>query len=423
MNDSTPHHSPAAQGPETTTSDSMWRQPRPVWTVAFACVIAFMGIGLVDPILKPIADELGASPSQVSLLFTSYMVVMGVAMLLTGWASSRIGAKRTLLAGLAVIVVGSALAGAQDSVLAIVGWRGVWGLGNALFIATALATIVRSARGSIGQAIVLYEAALGLGIAAGPLLGGALGSVSWRWPFFGVAVLMAVAFVLTAFALPATPRVGEPTRLSEPLRALRHRSLLVVAVTAVLYNFGFFTLLAFTPFPLDMNARQVGLVFFGWGLLLALTSVVVAPLLQRRLGSVTSAVIALGGFAVVLVVMAVWTDHKPVLAACVVVAGAFLGVNNTVITETVMKAAPVERGVASAAYSFVRFSGGAVAPWLAGHLGETYGAHVPFWVGAGAVALAVVVLAAGRSTLRHVDPQHARVDLADEAEVLTAADA
>ena len=55
----------------------MWRQPKPVWAVAFACVIAFMGIGLVDPILKPIADELGASPSQVSLLFTSYMVVMG----------------------------------------------------------------------------------------------------------------------------------------------------------------------------------------------------------------------------------------------------------------------------------------------------------------------------------------------------------
>ena len=32
----------------------MWHQPRAVWAVGFACVIAFMGIGLVDPILKPI---------------------------------------------------------------------------------------------------------------------------------------------------------------------------------------------------------------------------------------------------------------------------------------------------------------------------------------------------------------------------------
>ena len=63
-------------------------KPRAVWAVAFACVIAFMGIGLVDPILKPIADQLDATPSQVSLLFTSYMAVMGVAMLITGVVSS-----------------------------------------------------------------------------------------------------------------------------------------------------------------------------------------------------------------------------------------------------------------------------------------------------------------------------------------------
>ena len=118
---------------------TMWRQPRTVWSVAFACVVAFMGIGLVDPILKPIADELGASPSQVSLLFTSYMAVMGVAMLVTGFVSSRIGAKRTLLIGLAIIIVGAGLAGMQDSVAGIVGFRAVWGLGNALFIATSSA--------------------------------------------------------------------------------------------------------------------------------------------------------------------------------------------------------------------------------------------------------------------------------------------
>ena len=98
--------------------------------------------------------------------------------------------------------------------------------------------------------------------------------------------------------------------------------------------------------------------------------------------------------------MAVGTDSKAVLATCVVVSGAFLGVNNTLVTETVMKAAPVERGVASAAYSFVRFGGGAVAPWLAGKLGEDLNAHVPFWVGAVAVALAAVLLASGRRVPR-----------------------
>ncbi|HMM96453.1 MFS transporter [Phycicoccus sp.] len=400
----------------------MWRQPKTVWSVAFACVVAFMGIGLVDPILKPIADQLGASPSQVSLLFTSYMAVMGVAMLVTGWVSSRIGAKRTLLVGLAIIIVGAGLAGMQDSVGGIVGFRAVWGLGNALFIATALATIVNAARGSVAQAIILYEAALGLGIAAGPLVGGVLGGISWRGPFFGVSALMFVALVATWSTLPAGDQRPQPTPLSAPLKALRHRGLLTVGLTALLYNFGFFTLLAFTPFPLDMSAHGTGLVFFGWGLLLALASVVVAPWVQRHVGTFTGMVAALLGFAAILAVMALFTDQKAVLVTGVVLAGGFLGINNTLITETVMKVAPIERGVASAAYSFVRFSGGAVAPWLAGRLGER-SVHLPFWVGAGAVLLAVAVLSTGHRFVRTIDDQPGHgaepIESEDEAEAVT----
>ena len=72
---------------------SLKDQPKAVWAVAFACVIAFMGIGLVDPILPALSSQLHASPSQVELLFTSYLVVTAVAMLVTNWVSSRIGAK------------------------------------------------------------------------------------------------------------------------------------------------------------------------------------------------------------------------------------------------------------------------------------------------------------------------------------------
>ena len=404
----------------------MWRQPRTVWSVAFACVISFMGIGLVDPILKPIADELGAGPSQVSLLFTSYLAVMGIAMLGTGWVSSRVGAKRTLLLGLVLIIVGAGLAGTQDAVGGIVAFRALWGLGNALFIATALATIVNAAAGSVGQAIILYEAALGVGIATGPLVGGWLGDISWRWPFFGVATLMTIAFVATAVSLPATPPPGRGSSLGAPLRALGHRGLLTVGLTALLYNFGFFTLLAFTPFPLDLGAQEIGLIFFGWGLFLAITSVFVAPRIQRRFGTIPGIVGALLGFAAILTAMGLGAHHKPVLVIGVVLSGAFLGINNTLITETVMKVAPVERGVASAAYSFVRFGGGAVAPWLAGRLGEE-SVQLPFWVGAGAVILGVLVLRIARTELRGIDAQPGHgaeaVNSELEAEAVTVGDA
>lgn len=401
------------------------RQPKTVWSVAFACVIAFMGIGLVDPILKPIADDLSATPSQVSLLFTSYNGVMAVAMLITGYVSSRLGAKRTLLLGLAIIIIGAGLAGAQNVIPGIVAFRALWGLGNALFIATALATIVSASVGSVGQAIILYEAALGLGIAAGPLLGGVLGSLSWRFPFFGVSALMTIALVATAVTLPKTPPSSTPTRISAPLKALRHRGLLTVGLTAFLYNFGFFTLLAFTPFPLNMDAHGVGWVFFGWGLLLALTSVVVAPRVQRRIGTARGIVGALGAFMVLLLVMGLFTENKAVLVVCTVLAGAALGVNNTLITETVMKISPVERSVASSAYSFVRFIGGAVAPWLAGVLGER-SIHVPFFVGAGAVFAAMCVLWTVRSAIHALDatPEHGAdvMGSEDEAQALTIGD-
>src|ERR1700722_2506096 len=231
---------------------SMWRQPKSVWAVAFASVVAFMGIGLVDPILKPIAENLSATPPQVLLLFTSFMAVTGVAMLVTGVVSSRIGPKNTLLIGLVIIIAAAGLAGMSDTVLEIVDWRALWGLGNALFIATALVTIVGSARGSVAQAVIFYEAGLGLGIAVGPLVGGVLGSISWRGPFFGGSALMACALAGTTLLLPSTPRAEKATTLVDPFRALAHRGLLGVAITALLYNFGLFALVGYAPFPLDM---------------------------------------------------------------------------------------------------------------------------------------------------------------------------
>ena len=272
-----------------------WRQPKSVWAVAFAAVIAFMGIGLVDPILPAISKELDATPGQAMLLFTSYLFVTAIAMFFSSWVSSRVGVKRTLLAGLVLVVVFAALAGASDTVGAVIGFRAGWGLGNALFISTALAAIVASASGGTAGAIMLYEAALGLGIAIGPLLGGLLGGISWRGPFFGTAALMAVGVLLIVALLPATTPAAPKDRIrfSEMFGAFRRAPLMVLAAAAFLYNYAFFSLLAWSPFPIEkaaeaagvhFGAHELGYVFFGWGLALAITSVLVAPRLTARYG-------------------------------------------------------------------------------------------------------------------------------------------
>ncbi|WGL53539.1 MFS transporter [Nocardioides sp. BP30] len=439
-------NSPATAQPATSTG-SLLRQPRAVWAVAFACVISFMGLGLVDPILTSIAKDLHATSGDVSLLFTSYLVVTAVAMLITGWVSSRIGVKWTLISGLAIIVVFSALGGLADLAFNAglgdywggVGWivaaRAFWGLGNALFIATSLATIVSLATGSLKQAILLYESALGIGIGLGPIVGGQLGqNIGWRGPFFGVAVLMAIGLVATLFFLPATPKPETKTKISDPIKALRYPGLLVVAVVALFYNYGMFTLMAVAPYPMALGsthfgASATGWVFFGWGMCLAFTSIWGASWLERRVGTIVSIVIALVGLAACIALMGVFSTGSTTagmnggqpwgVVVCTILTGLFLGITNTVITTLVMGAAPVPRPVASAAYSFVRFFGGAIGAYVSGKVAE-HTFQGAFWLGAGIVAIALVVLLAFRRFVATTPaPAHGSVE---EAEVLETAD-
>jgi MFS family permease len=88
--------------PSPAPAHSFFRQTKPVWATALATMVGFMSIGLVDPILTSIAAGLKATPSQVSLLFTSYFAVTAVMMLVTGVVSFRFGGRATLLLGAAL---------------------------------------------------------------------------------------------------------------------------------------------------------------------------------------------------------------------------------------------------------------------------------------------------------------------------------
>ncbi|MEU7421153.1 MFS transporter [Streptomyces antibioticus] len=398
--------------PLDTGAGGLLRQPKAVWATAGASVVAFMGIGLVDPILPSIAQGLSATPGQVSLLFTSYFLITAFAMLVTGWVSSRIGGRRTLLLGLALVVVFAGLSGTSDSVAELVGFRAGWGLGNALFVSTALAVIVGAAAGGSAAAILLYESALGLGMACGPLLGALLGDASWRYPFFGTAALMAVGFLCITAFLKEQPRPARRTALLDPLKALGHGGLASVAASAFFYNYTFFTVLAFTPFVLDMSPYRSGAVFFAWGVLLAVFSVVVAPRLQRRFGSLK----VLGGSLLLLaadVLVLGYGDHGTAVV-CTILSGAFIGVNNTVYTELALGVSDAPRPVASAGYNFVRWFAAAAAPYFAPRIEEWTDVHVPFVVAAVTAVAGAAVVAVRRGALvrevEELEPRHAAED-------------
>jgi predicted MFS family arabinose efflux permease len=411
---------------EPNDTASILKQPKQVWAVGFACVVAFMGIGLVDPILPAIAEGMRATPTQTELLFTSYLLITGLAMLVTSWVASRIGAKRTLMIGLGLIVVFALLAGLSSDVESIIAFRAGWGLGNALFISTALATIVGAASGGSAAAIILYEAALGLGIAIGPLLGGLLGTIHWSGPFFGTSALMAIAFVaiLVLFDREDTEK-RVPTKLSAPLRALGNPVILVLAAAALFYNIGFFVLLAYTPFPLKMSAIGLGLVFFGWGVAVAVTSVWVAPMLTARIKRTTVLASTLPLLAADLVGAGIFVSSQLGLVLAVIVGGLLLGVLNTVFTESVMGSTDLPRSVASSSYSAVRFLGGAAAPPLATLLAASFSPDTPYFVGAASVLVATGVILASLRTLARVNDrtESKGAESLGEAEAISVGDA
>ncbi len=202
---------------------------------------------------------------------------------------------------------------------------------------------------------------------------------------------MAIALIATVVLVEDIPRPAHKTGLSAPLRALRHRGLLTLSLTALCYNWGFFTVLGYAPFPMGLTPIKLGLVFTCWGVLVAIFAVFGAPRLKERFGLATTMYANLAAFAVVVLVIAVWTTDNSVLIPAVIASGIFIGINNTITTQAVMTVSPVERPVASAAYSFVRFIGGGLAPYAAGRLVVAFNIHVPFFIGAAVIVVGIVI--------------------------------
>jgi predicted MFS family arabinose efflux permease len=242
-----------------------------------------------------------------------------------------------------------------------------------------------------------------VGIALGPLVGGELGGISWRGPFYGVTVLMSISLIATITLVSKTPKPEHRTSILAPLLALRHRGLATMSVTALFYNWGFFTLLAYTPFPMHLGIHELGYVFTGWGIMVAIFAVFVAQRLQARFGTPRCLYVNFFLLGVDLAVIAAFTSSQKVLIVAVIISGAFIGLNNTLTTQAVMLVAPVERPVASASYGFVRFIGGGLAPYFASRMAAAWNVHIPFWVAAGTEVVAIAVLASGHSLLTRAE--------------------
>jgi EmrB/QacA subfamily drug resistance transporter len=149
------------------------------WTLAAVSVATFMlllDVTVVNVALPAIRDSLGASFTDLQWVVDAYALTLAALVLTAGSLADRLGRRRVFIAGLAVFTVASALCAAAPDPTFLVLARGLQGIGAAAMFAVSLALIAHEfdAGRDRGTALGIYGATIGVAVAIGPLLGGAL---------------------------------------------------------------------------------------------------------------------------------------------------------------------------------------------------------------------------------------------------------
>ncbi|MFE2286504.1 MFS transporter [Streptomyces sp. NPDC059443] len=190
---------------------------RPGLILAFLCLAGFMtflDVSIVNVALPTIETELGISQTALQYVVTTYGMLLGGFLLLTGRLADTLGRRRMLQTGLVLFAASSLLAGLAQNATMLIGARGAQGLGAA-FIATAALSLLTNnfeegpAR---NKALGAWGALSGVAAVAGVTLGGLLtDGPGWRWIFF-LNVPIGIIGALIAPLVVDESRAAERTR-------------------------------------------------------------------------------------------------------------------------------------------------------------------------------------------------------------------
>jgi len=188
--------------------------PRTRWTLAIVSLALFMVVLdnlIVTVALPSIREDLGASLQQLEWTVNAYTLAFAVTLIPGAALGDRFGRKRTFLAGLALFTGSSAAAALAPGAAELVAARAAQGIGGAI-VAPLTLTLLAEAfpPNRRGAALGIWSGISGLGVALGPLVGGAVvDGLSWQWIFWinvplGLALLPLAAGFLRESHGPAT---------------------------------------------------------------------------------------------------------------------------------------------------------------------------------------------------------------------------
>ena len=394
------------------------------WTFAVVSLALFMGMLdnlVVTTALPTIQRSIGASVAHLEWIVNAYTLGFAVLMIPAAALGERLGRRRVLLAGVTLFTAGSALAALASGAGTLILARAIQGVGSAM-IAPLTLTILVSVfpKERRAAAIGLWSGVSGLGLAAGPLVGGAIvngftwNAVFWlnvpvgivllilgRWRIrevrtggriidpasvalvsaglFGVVFglirgntagwgslpvvlsLAAGAILLVGFAL--RQRISRSPMLD--LGLFRSRGFTTANVVGFISSFAMFGSIFFITLFVQgawgWKPLAAGLGTMPWTGTIMLTAPV-AGMLAGRLGARRVVVAGLAAQAVSLLwigTMATAASRYVSLLPAFILGGLGMGLSFAPLSATVMSGLPAERsGEASGAYNTIRELGG-----------------------------------------------------------------
>jgi EmrB/QacA subfamily drug resistance transporter len=194
-----------------------------------AMFMANLDLWIVNVALVDMQRSLGGSLASLSWVLNAYAVTLAALLIPAGRLGDRIGHRRVFLAGIAVFTIASLICAVAPDVLVLVAARVVQAAGAAALVPTSLALLLAAVdTGRRMAATRGWSAAGALAAVAGPLLGGLLVDLSWRWVFVVNLPVGVLAWVLGRRAL-----AHDRGRADEPMPDLLGSVLLVLGVGAL----------------------------------------------------------------------------------------------------------------------------------------------------------------------------------------------
>jgi len=184
-------------------------------SVCLGFFVIQLDVTIVNVALPAIQREIGGSLAGLQWIIDAYTLALASIMLTAGAMADRIGARRVFALGLTTFAIGSAACAAAPTLSVLIAARAVQGLGASALLPCSLALLVHQFPDprSRARALGVWGAVGSLGVALGPVLGGALVALAgWRAIFgVNVPVCLLTVFLLRRYVRESPPNPSRRT--------------------------------------------------------------------------------------------------------------------------------------------------------------------------------------------------------------------